>query len=502
MSDTALKRRTGKQTDMLHGPLLKKIILFSLPLALCGILQQLFNSADVAVIGWFEDGTAQAAVNSNGPLINLLINLFTGLSVGVTVVIAEYVGKSRTDDVHSVTLTATVVALVSGAVLLIVGVSAAAPILSLMKTPSGVLPLASEYLRIYFAGMPFVMLYNIGAAILRSVGDTRRPLYSLIAAGVLNVGLNMLFVAVLDMSVAGVAAATVISDALSAVLVYIFIMKDNMLRIRFKKSAVRALYLKKIFKIGLPAGLQGVVFSVSNVFIQTSINGFGDKAMAGNGDALYFETYVYYFVSAFVQAAVTFIGQNYAARNFERCKKIFWQSMLSALAVSTLLCVVFTLGGKYFIRIYSSDKEVIEYALMRFKYVLIFEMIACSYEIAGGALRAIGHSLLPAVITVVGSCVLRIIWLYTGFAANPQFWMLLIIYPITWAVTGTAMLIAYFVITKKAYKRDNSAQPHPTQTEEHDGGEDLITAQASVTDDTDDLRPTDSETDDTAILNE
>lgn len=442
---------------MLHGPLLKKIMLFALPIALSGILQQLFNSADVAVIGMFEDSVAQAAVNSNGALINLLINLFTGLSVGVTVVIAANIGRDDTGDVHSVVLTALTIALVSGVLLLAVGIGVSEPVLRLMDVPAteeeNVLPLATQYLRIYFAGMPFLMVYNFGAAILRSVGDTRRPLYVLIAAGVLNVGLNVLFVAVFNMSVAGVATATVISDAMSAVAVIIFIMKDKMLKIRFGQSKVRATYLKSIFRIGIPAGLQGVVFSLSNVIIQTAINGFGKSAMAGNGDALYFEYYVYFFVSAFAQAAVTFSGQNYAAGEYARCKKIFRLCLLWSLIISTVLSAVFTLGGRLFIRIYTSDEEVIRFAMIRLWVVLSGEMIPSVYEVAGGMLRGIGNSMLPAVITMVGSCGLRIVWVYTVFRAFPQnIWMLLIIYPITWVATGAAMIIAYFVIARKKLK--------------------------------------------------
>ncbi len=349
----------SKQMDMLHGPILKKILLFSLPLALGGILQQLFNSADVAVIGWFEDSNAQAAVNSNGSLINLLINLFTGLSVGVTVVISEHIGRNEKEDIHSMVLTSAVIALASGVLLLVVGFAIAPAVLKAMDVPTQVLPLAVKYLQVYFIGMPFLMIYNFGSAILRSVGDTRRPLYSLIVAGIINIGLNLLFVAVFKLSVVGVAIATVVADAVSAVCVIVFIMKNETLRIRFKKSRIKAKYLKRIFAIGLPAGLQGIVFSLSNVCIQTAINGFGDKAMAGSGDALYFEYYVYYFVSAFAQAAVTFVSQNFAAGNYARCRKIFRVNMLAALVITTVLSLTFSLGGKLFIRIYTSDEEAI-----------------------------------------------------------------------------------------------------------------------------------------------
>ncbi len=456
--EKTIKRRS-QQIDMLHGPLLKKLLTFALPLAASGLLQMLFNSADVAVIGWFETSAAQAAVNSNGPLINLLINLFAGLSVGVTVVIAGYIGRSDTDDVHSVVLTAAVVAGVSGVVLLALGMLVAEPLLTLMDTPPEVLALAAQYLRIYFAGMPFIMVYNFGAAILRSVGDTRRPLYVLIGAGVLNVGLNLLFVALFKMSVAGVATATLISDAVSAAFVVAFVMRDKMLRIR-RGSEIRGKYLKKIFAIGIPAGLQGMVFSLSNVIIQATINGFGEKAMAGSGDAIYFENYMYFFVSAFSQTAVTFMGQNYAAGEFERCKRIFWLNMAASLIISGVLSVVFVAGGRAFIRIYTSDEQAIEYALLRMRTVLIAGMLTCTYEIAGGALRGIGNSLLPAIITVVGSCVFRIVWIYAVLPhVGGTYTMLVIVYPISWAITGAVMLVTYFAIAAKKLKRPPAPPP-------------------------------------------
>lgn len=451
MSDT-IKNKT-KQMDMLHGPMMKNILLFALPLAASGILQQLFTSADMAVIFWFEGIVAQSAVNSNGALVNLLINLFTGMAVGATVVIAEYIGRKHTDDIHSIVFTSMIIAVVSGVVLLGVGIGVAEPLLKVMDTPSEALPLATQYLRIYFVGMPFLMVFDFGAAILRSVGDTKRALITLLITGVLNVGLNFLFVAACDTSVAGVALATVISNIVCAVLVIVFIMKNDMLRMRRKQSKFRLEYLKRIFTIGIPAGLQGVVFSIANVCIQTAVNGFGEQAVAGSGDAINFEYYAYYFVSAFAQATVTFFGQNFAAGEYERCKRIFKLNMLAALVVSGVLSFVFTIGGRLFIRIYTNDEVAIRFALIRMWSVLTGCALSALYEIAGGALRGMGHSLLPAVLTVLGSCILRIIWIYTVFAANKQFWLLMIIYPISWAITGAAMLVSYFVISRKAFKK-------------------------------------------------
>ena len=452
--------------DMLHGPMLKNILLFALPLALGGILQQLFTSADMAVIYWFEGSVSQSAVNSNGALVNLLINLFTGLSVGATVVIAEYIGKKKTDDIHSVVFTSVIIAFVSGVLLIGIGVGVSEPILKAMDTPTEALPLAVQYLRIYFIGMPFLMIYNFGAAILRSVGDTRKPLYILLVTGVLNIGLNVLFVAAMKMNVAGVATATVLANLLSAVMVMIFIMKDGMLRIRRKQSKFRKEYFKRICAIGLPAGLQGVVFSIANVVIQTAINGFGAQAVAGSGDAVNFEYYVYFFVSAFAQTTVSFFGQNFAAGEFERCKRAFNLNMLLGLAVSTVLSVVFTLGSRLFIRIYTSDAVAIEFAVTRMWCVLLGSMIPCFYEIAGGALRGMGHSMLPAVFTVVGSCVLRLIWVYTIFDAYTEFWVLVIVYPVSWVLTGLAMMVAYYLIAAKKFKPNAQVQEKALNVEE------------------------------------
>ncbi len=435
--------------DMLNGPMLKNILIFALPLALCGILQQLFTSADMAVVYWFEDSVAQSAVNSNGALVNLLINLFSGMSVGVTVVIAEYVGKKRTDDLHSVVLTSLVIAAVSGVLLLGLGIGVSAPLLKLMNTPPKTLPLATKYLRVYFIGMPFLMIYNFGAAVLRGVGDTKKALFILLVTGVGNIGLNVLFVAACKMSVVGVALATVLCNAASAVLVMVFIMKDGLFKIR-RTSRIRKEYVKRIFVIGLPAGLQGVVFSIANVLIQSAVNAFGSSAVAGNGDAVNFEYYVYFFVNGFASSTVTFFGQNYSAGKLDRCKQVFKINMLASLIISTVLCVVFTLGADAFIRIYTNDKVAIEFAVVRMWCVLSGSMLPCLYEIAGGALRGMGHSMLPAVFTVIGSCIVRIVWIYTVYAAYAYYWLLMIIYPISWILTGAALIISYYIICYKA----------------------------------------------------
>lgn len=442
--------------DMLNGPMMKNILLFALPIAAGGILQQLFTSADMAVIFWFEGTTAQAAVSSNGALVNLLINLFSGMSVGATVVVAELIGKNTKDDVHSVVFTSVVIAAVCGVILLGVGMGVASPLLELMDVPPEVLPLASEYLRIYFLGMPFLMVYNFGAAILRSVGDTVRPLIILLATGVLNLGLNVLTVAGMGMSVAGVALATVVANIASAAMVLWFLMRNDVLRMR-KGSAVRAKYIKRIVRIGLPAGLQGAVFAFSNMFVQTAVNGFGDGAMAGNGNAVNFEMIVYFFVSGFAAAATTFYGQNFAAGKFDRCKTAYRLNLIFALIASAVLSAVLVAGGELFIRIYTTDPEAIDYALVRMRFATLGVIIPCFYEIPGAALRGMGRSMLPAVFTILGTCVFRIIWIYTVFVAVHEYWVLVSVYPLSWALIAVAMLISYYIISKRALS-DGAAQ--------------------------------------------
>ena len=331
-----MKKSKGisNQMDMLNGSIFDKILLFALPLAISSILQQLFNSVDVAVVGRFASSEALAAVGSNSSVISLLINLFVGISVGANVVIANYIGQGKTEKIQDAVHTVMIVSLISGVFLLVLGLMIARPILEIMGTPENVIDLAVLYLHIYFLGMPFLMIYNFGAAVLRSKGDTKRPLYCLIISGVINACLNLLFVIVFKLSVAGVAIATVIADGVSAVLIIYFLMnEEETIRLRLNKLKIKKSELIKVIKIGVPAGLQGVVFSVSNVCIQTAINSFGSDAVAGSATELNFEYFTYFTISAFVQAAVTFTSQNYGARNFKRCKKIFVYSMISSVVI-------------------------------------------------------------------------------------------------------------------------------------------------------------------------
>lgn len=335
--------------DMLSGPLFKKLLIFALPIALSSILQQLFNSADVAVVGNFATSQALAAVGSNAPVISLIITLFTGISVGANVVIAKYIGKHDREKISDVIHTVLILAALCGVVLAVAGQFFAEPLLTLMDTPHDVMDLAVMYLRIYFVGMPFIMIYNFGSAILRSKGDTKRPLYCLIVSGGINVALNLLFVIQFNMSVSGVAVATVIANVVSSGFIIRFLMtEEEDFRLHLKKLKVNKHQLIKVLKIGLPAGLQGMVFSLSNIVIQSAINGFGSDASAGSAAAVNFEYFSYYMVNAFAQAAVTFTSQNYGAGQFERCKKIFVRSMILSMVLSEAMSIIFVVFGGFF----------------------------------------------------------------------------------------------------------------------------------------------------------
>lgn len=444
---------TGHQIDMLHGSLLDKILLFALPLAASSILQQLFNSADVAVVGRFAGNTAQAAVGSSSPLINLFINFFTGLSIGTNAVIARQIGQGENDKIQKSVHTSVALALVSGLAMAFLGIIITRPALNLMGTPSDVIEQAVLYLRIYFGGMPFILIYNFGSAVLRSKGDSRRPMYSLFSAGILNVLLNLLLVIVFHLGVAGVAIATVISNAMSAALVIWFLMTEEPLfRFKLQSLCLDKTSLSSILMVGVPAGIQSMVFSLSNVCIQSAINSFGTITMAGSTDAWYFEAFAYFMVSAFAQTAVTFTSQNFGAGNQERCKKIFNMCMASSLLFSGILVTLFEFGQHFFIRLYTTDEAVISAALIRMSHVLILEWMPSTYEISGSALRGMGHSVLPAMITILGTCVFRILWVFTVFARFHDFGVLMTAYPVSWVLTGSVMIAAYYIIRRKLFR--------------------------------------------------
>lgn len=450
--DKIREKRVG-QMDMLNGPLVSKIILFALPLAASSILQQLFNAADVAVVGRFAGNQALAAVGGNSSVINLLVNLFVGFSVGANVVIARYIGEGKAERIQKTVHTVVALALICGAILAVLGYVVARPLLQLMNTPQEVLPLAAVYLKIYFGGMPFFMLYNFGSAILRSVGDTQKPLYCLIVSGIINVGLNLLLVIVFQLGVVGVAVATVTANGVSAGMVLLFLGKsEGAIRLNMRKLALSREEVVKIVKIGAPAGLQGMVFSFSNVCIQSAINGFGTDAIAGSAAALNYEFFTYFVTSAFTQAAVTFTSQNYGARKYERCKKVWRISALLGVCGTGILSAVFVLGRSFFLGIFAADAAAVSFGAVRMLHIQVFSFLPPLYEVTGGSLRGMGYSMTPAILTMFGSCAVRIIWIYTVFAWKPTLSVLFWVYPFSWVVTITLVAGGYFLIGRKALR--------------------------------------------------
>lgn len=441
-----------KGMDMLHGPLMKKILFFALPIAASSILQQLFNSADVAVAGRFAESGALAAVGSNSVLVGLFVNLFVGLSVGANVIIAQYIGQKRTKDVGTVVHTAMLFSFICGLLMMIVGLLLSRSLLLLIDTPEDVLERAVLYLRIYCLGMPFIIPYNFGAAVLRSIGDTKRPLYCLTASGVLNICLNLLLVIVFRLGVAGVAIATVVSNVFStSVVLYILCHENEIIRLCRKKLRINGTSLRRIVQIGAPAALQSAVFSISNICLQTAINAFGSSAVAGMTAVLNFEYLGYFIVSAFAQTVVTFIGQNYGASQYERCKKILRFCMAGGTLATMLVISLFIAGRGTLIRIYTVDPVEIDYAMMRFLYVMPFLFLTSSYEVTGSALRGMGKSTLPAVFTFLGTVVFRLFWVYVIFPLWNSFETLIIVYPVSWALTGGMMVLYYILQRKKLF---------------------------------------------------
>lgn len=443
----------SNEIDMLHGPLLMKILIFALPLAASSILQQLFNSVDVAVVGHFASSQALAAVGSNTPVISLMINLFLGVSMGANVVISNHIGQNDTKRIKQAVNTAGMVAVIGGILLMFIGLTCAKPILTIMGTPSNVLPMAVTYLRIFFLGVPFFIIFDFGSAILRSMGDTKRPLYILIIAGIINTILNLIFVIYFKMGVAGVAVATDIANIVSALLIIILLIKEKEpYRLDIKRLQIEKSTLKRMLMIGIPAGLQGMVFSFSNVLVQTTINSHGAAAIAGSAAALNFEFYCYFIISAFNGAAISFIGQNYGAGNIKRVKRIFWICMVASIIGCGAFNTLFVWQHKFFIGLFSSDEAVQAYAFTRMRIVLAVQFIACSYEISASALRGMSISLPPTIMTIIGTCILRMIWVFAVCPVWQSFDTIMIVYPISWVVTGVMTSILLYLRARKKLK--------------------------------------------------
>lgn len=449
------------EVDMCRGPLLGKILIFAFPLMLSGILQLLFNAADIVVVGRFAGSQALAAVGSTGALINLIINVFIGLSVGANVLVARYYGAGEKEQVSQAVHTSVLLSLLCGVVLIAVGVLLARPLLELMGTPDDVIDMSATYMRIYFCGMPVVMLYNFGAAILRSVGDTKRPLYFLIVAGLINVVLNLFFVIVCGMDVDGVALATVISQVVSAGLILLCLMRmEGPCHLDLHKLHIYKDKMWQIVRVGLPAGLQGCIFSISNVLIQSSVNSFGSVAMAGNTAASNIEGFVYNGMNAIYQTALSFTSQNYGARQYHRIGRVMRLCLALVTAVGLGLGLTAVLFHNQLLGIYSSDPQVIAYGTMRMRFVATLYFLCGIMDVMAGVMRGMGYSILPMIVSLTGACGLRILWIFTLFAANRTLSMLYVSYPVSWFITALAHLGCYFWVRRKM-PREDAPLPEP-----------------------------------------
>ena len=443
------------EMDMCNGPILSKVLVYAFPLMLSGILQLLFNAADVIVVGRYAGSQSLAAVGSTSALINLLVNVFIGLSVGVNVLVAQYYGAKKEDDVNETVHTAVAISLVSGVFLVFIGFLLSRPLLELMGTPADVIDKSTIYMKFYFAGMPVIMLYNFGSAVLRAVGDTRRPLYYLTIAGVVNVLLNVFFVTQLNMDVAGVALATVLAQVISAGLVVRALMQsEGCLKLELKKLRIDKSKLKRIVRVGLPAGMQGAIFSISNVLIQSSVNSFGSIAMAGNTTAQNIEGFIYTAMNAVYQTNLSFTSQNYGGRKFSRLNRI----TLTCVGVVTVVGLVLGLScygaGEFLVGIYSSDPEVVQYGLTRLSVFGMTYFICGIMDTMVGAIRGLGYSILPMCVSLTGACAFRIVWIYTIFQWNRTLMTLYLSYPASWIVTTIAHVVCFIIIRKKLPKED------------------------------------------------
>lgn len=441
------------QVDMCNGPIFKKLIIFAIPLILSGCLQLLFNAADIIVVGRFTGSEALAAVGSTSALINLLVNLFIGISVGANVVLGKYIGARDDENASKTVHTAIFISIVGGIFMIFIGFFFSKPLLELMSTPEDVIDLSSLYMRIYFVGMPFFMLYNFGAAILRSIGDTKRPLYFLLISGIINVVFNLFFVIVFHMGVAGVALATMISEGISAVLILLCLKHmDGPLHFELKDMRFHKELALKMLEVGLPAGLQGIIFSISNVLIQSSVNSFGSVVMAGNTAASNIEGFVYTSMNAVYQTSLSFTSQNFGAKKFDRIDKI----LLECLGIVTVVGLVLGQGAYFFgqqlLSIYTNDKHVIAFGIERLSVISATYCLCGMMDTLVGSLRGVGYSILPMLMSLTGVCVFRVVWIFTVFKALHTQFSLYVSYPISWVITIFAHTICFLVVRKRIRK--------------------------------------------------
>lgn len=443
------KELKKQKLDMLNGSIWNKLPVFALPIAATGILEQLFNASDIAIVGNFaqtDKTVAVAAVGANSPIIGLILNLFIGIALGANVVIANAIGRDDRQTVQKAVHTSMVVSVIGGVLVAIIGELIAEPLLTVLNVPDDVLELALLYLRIYFLGMPVILLYNFEAAIFRSIGETKMPLIALTLSGILNVLLNLFFVIVLKMSVNGVATATVLANVVSAGILYIKLVKsDKYIKVEFKKLRIDGKVFAKIMQIGLPAGIQSAVFAVANIVIQGAINSLGTVVIAASSAAFNIEIIAYNVMNSFSQACTTFVGQNFGANKLDRCKKTLFLCLIEDAIASGTAILIVLITGKFLLSIFNNNPEVIEIGYTRLVIIFIAYIFSMLYEVMSGYLRGFGFSLVPAILTTVGVCVLRIIWINTIFPANRTFVTIMTAYPVSLATTAVLIFIALII---------------------------------------------------------
>lgn len=442
------------EIDMCNGPLFGKILVFAIPLILSGILQLLFNAADMVVAGRFAGSVALGAVGATSSLINLLINVFVGMSVGTNVLVAHYFGANRGDELSQTVHTSIGLSLISGVILGVGGYVLASPLLSLMGTPDDILPHAVSYMQIYFIGVPGMLLYNFGSAILRAVGDTKRPLYYLLFAGVVNVVLNIFFIVTMGMGVEGVALATIISQFISAgMVIRCLMLEQGNYRLEIKKIHLYKDKVIRILRVGLPAGFQGAVFAISNVLIQSSVNSFGSVAVAGNTAASNLEGFVYNAMNSFHQTALSFTSQNMGARKFDRVKKVMWICVGCVTVTGVLMSGAGIFFADKLLSLYSTEADVIAYGHKRLLYILSLYFLCGVMDVLVGCIRGMGYSIMPMIVSLIGACGLRVVWIFTVFQWFRSLEILYVSYPITWTVTLLVHFVCFWYGIRKIQKR-------------------------------------------------
>ena len=449
------KEKKKYEIDMCNGPILKKMLVFALPLMLSSILQLLFNAADIVVVGRFAGDESLAAVGSTSSLINLLTNLFIGLSVGSNVLVARYFGAKKEEELRETVHTAMTLSLIGGVALTVIGIVGAPLILTWMQSPPEVINLSIIYMRVYFAGITATMIYNFGRSILRAIGDTKRPLYYLTVAGVVNVLLNLVFVIVFHWGVFGVGIATVISQVISAILVVRCLLREQGgIRLDLKRLGINKGKLLQIMQIGLPAGFQGMLFSLSNVVIQSSVNSFGATIVAGNSAAQNLEGFVYVGMNAFYQAAISFMGQNVGAGKYNRVNKILYSAQVCVITVGFALSMVMRLFAAPLLSLYTDSPAVVEAGTVRLSIICATYFLCGMMDVMVGALRGLGYSIAPMIVSLLGACAFRLLWIATIFQID-RFHMIETVYtsyPISWTVTFLAHVVTFLIVRRRLKK--------------------------------------------------